>query len=163
MRTSHKRTQKTIPPPGPAPGPAPGPVSGPASGPAVMVSNAIQSMVQGMALGAGSSVGHRAVDSIMSSNNGVSASIPRNVGEDNFPTTTSPFPENTSSLQRAKLASVSPTTTFDDPYLCTIQMENYVKCTHEQLNHRMCDKLYDTYLRCVSSRLESSGGELHSP
>ena len=87
-------------------------------------------ITQGATVGMGSSVGHRIVDGVFKENPTINE-------QQNAPT---------------KLNQ--PTITFDDPYLCNKKMEQYVKCTHEQSNHSICDKLYDNYLLCVSSFLD---------
>jgi hypothetical protein len=88
------------------------------------------SITQGATLGMGSSIGHRIVDGVFKENPTINE------------------PQNTPNKLN------QPTITFDDPYLCNKKMEQYVKCTHEQSNHSICDKLYDNYLLCVSSFLD---------
>jgi len=90
----------------------------------------LRSLSQGAALGMGSSVGHRMVDGLFFE------------------------PQENKKIYSDTPKNKEPTITFDDPYICNKKMEQYVKCTHEQSNHSICDKLYDNYLQCVSSHLE---------
>ena len=108
-------------------------------------------MTQGAALGLGSSVGHRMVDGLFFEPQ-ENKKIWSESQSDS--TTKSGASEACKGLCPDTPKNKEPTITFDDPYLCNKKMEQYVKCTHEQSNHSICDKLYDNYLQCVSSHLE---------
>ena len=147
MRTPNKQQPKKIPP-------RPShqvPSSNPSSSPSFF-----STMTQGAALGMGSSVGHRMVDGLFFEPKQNKKLCPYTQNDSVLRTTSfsrhESFPPTSSSGNIPK--NKEPTITFDDPYLCNKKMEQYVKCTHEQSNHSICDKLYDNYLQCVSSHLE---------
>lgn len=110
-------------------------------------------MTQGAALGMGSSAGQGAVSLLTTNFNGDQRS-PEKFGHRIVDGLFEPQENKKICLDKAPYKNKEPTITFDDPYLCNKKMEQYVKCTHEQSNHSICDKLYDNYLQCVSSHLE---------
>ena len=108
--------------PAPAPAPAPPSLPSSSSGPSFF-----STMTQGLALGMGSSLGHRAVDTMFGAP---------------VPTVSTP----------------TSTSVANTPYACNNNLGEYIKCIHEQTtvqglqtDSNICNKLYDDYLRCIST------------